>query len=291
MPYIVSSYKKTQSYTPTNSLTPQPSIPELNGKVIYANVEDRKVEVGKIYSDIIYATSTEATTPRMIFDQIKKRAPEIVANCGIDDSVFLELLGSQIALFTSMGSHKWNFLTIEETLNLQIGTIEYPLPPNYDQMIAVWMDSNCGLNRLNRKVEIIQVDSEKQNFVSGFNYFSVKGGRLRFINVEDFSDTMYTGKIRLHFHINPQTPQSMEEEMKWFPANPKAIEYFKEKLMEDIYQRAGQAPYISQKAEIYFNDLSKWDHNFAPIQNKKATDMVVIDFTGMMSRRTGRHNY
>ncbi len=299
MPYITTSFSgKPVQYNKSLPQQANPTLPELNTPIVYANTNDTSLQKAKIYGDIIYADTTKGLTPRTIFDQIKRRIPEVVGNCGVDEEVFLELLAKEVTLFTAVGGHKWNFLTVEQTLNLQNGQLEYKLPNNYDQMIAVWLERDCSLNESGRRVEIIQLDTEKRNFVSGVNFFDVTGGRLRFINLV-INDKLEScgnchqcnacnsikGTVKLHYHITAPVSQNIDEEMLWFPAHPSALEYFKEKLIAAIYLRAGQSPYISPDAETFFNDLMKYDSNYWPVINKRTNDIQFINFRNIHSRR------
>lgn len=298
MPIINTSFSgKPLQYNKSSAQTSGVSIPELNVPIVYANSDDTSLEKAKIYSDIIYADTSKAITPRDIFDQIKRRIPEVVGNCGIDDGVFIELLKTELALFTALGTHKWNFLTVRQTLQLQHGILEYALPSNYDQMIAVWFDRDCRFTGFDRKVEVIQVDTEKSNFVSGYNFYDITGGRIKFINsqlensIENCNHCGHcnycnniTGSVKLHYHITAPSPEQIDEEMQWFPANPMAIEYIKERLISAIYLRAGQSPYLSTNAETFFNGLMKWDSNYWPIANKRGNDTVLISYKNLHKR-------
>jgi hypothetical protein len=299
MPKINQSFTSRPTiYKTSVAVEPKVSIPELHLDIVYANTADTTMENGRIYSDIVYANTAKTTTPRDIFNSIKKRIPEAVGQ--FSEAIFLELFQQQIALFTAMGSHKWNFLTIRQTLNMQPGQLEYDLPDNYDQMIAVWYQKDNKLNEYFgvRKTEVIQVDTQKSDFVSGKNYFEVVGGKLRFIKLglnEALDNCNHCkkcnhcnsveGKVELHYHITPPAPQTIDEEMHWFPQHPSALEYFKEKLREVIYERQGQAPYISPTADVFFNNLMKWDSNYWPVVNKVQHDTIGIDFSNILGGR------
>ncbi len=299
MPKIYTNYfDKSVNYEANKPQRDPVNIPGSPHTEIRTSANDTTRFKTEVVGSIIYANTTKPITPKLIFDQIKKRIPEIVGNCGVTDEVFLELLRSQIALLTAEGNHKWNFLAVEQIINLNPGKRSYKLPDNYDQMIAVWFDRDNRLNDKPRKVELIQLDSEKKNFIAGVNYFEVVNNVFKLINFrfDDFLNQCgecgvcqycqnYQGPIHLHYHIVPQSPETMEERIMWFPSNPKALEYIKEKLIERIYQRAGQAPYISPDASIYFNDLMKWDSNYFPINNKSSSQLRVIDFRNIHNKR------
>lgn len=260
----------------------------------YSNTQVKQYDI----LDIVYANTTEGITARKIYNKFIRQVPELVGSCGIDEDFFLNALEDEITLFTAMGHHKWNFLSVEHNIRLNAQIRHYVLPSHFDQMIAVWINTNSGLNPTGRKLEIIEIDNEKKNFVSGINFYSRKGYQIEFIN-SNYNTTScnlcgncsncsrYTGNININYHIKPQAPRTLDETMQWFPTHPNLLLYFVEKIKEVAYQKAGLPPVINKNLEILWNDLLRWDMNYMPAKNKLGNDVKLFNFTKVFNNRRG----
>ena len=228
-----------------------------------------------IYGDAIYTSLSKSITPRDIFDKIKAVAPEVVGTSGIDDTVFIEILNRQLALFCApRNNRKWNFLTSEIAINLQPGIMEYDLPVNFDQMIAVWRELNSNINKgQTRRKELVYIDYTKKNFVSGVDYYTRFRNRIEFISLTG----LMSDKIYLQYFSTPLLVKHMNDTIGWFPANMYALEYITEKVLEAIYPKAGQGMYVSPSAEALFGAVMSWDSNFSPVENKRQSDNRIFD--------------
>lgn len=177
MPIVNSSY---YSNSPTNLGDYNDELSNIqNDNYTYENnnISDYDIQ------DIIYANTTEGITARKIYDKFVKQVPEIVGSCGLDEAFFLNALEDEITMFTAMGHHKWNFLSVEQNISLNGQNRHYVLPSHFDQMIACWINTNSPLNNTGRKLEILEIDEEKKNFTNGINFYSRKGYQLEFINL------------------------------------------------------------------------------------------------------------
>lgn len=258
----------------------------------YTNTSIEKYDI----QDIVYANTTEGITARKIYDKFIRQVPEIVGSCGIDEQFFLNALEDEIVLFTAIGGHKWNFLSVEQNIRLNRQSKSYVLPSNFDQMIAVWIDTNSPLNLTNRKLEILEIDEEKKNFVNGINFYSRKGYQINFLNLnyntqscnncgECNNCNKYQGDIKTHYHIKPKSPKTLDETMQWFPSHPNLLLYFVEKIKEVAYQKAGMPPIINKNLEVLWNDLLRWDMNYMPVRNKLSNDTKLFNFKKVFSNR------
>lgn len=285
MPTVRSQYLQINRYGDRTAKRDRPSIPEQHGPIIHTNDTNQKFESKTVeFGDIVYASISKTITPRQVFQSIKNTIPEVVGECGVDDKVFLELLREELTYFLISGSHKWNFLTVQQTLHLQPGKDQYELPSNCDQIISVWTDQNCLLNHAKRKMEFVYVDAQQQDFVAGVAYYTRINNMIKFVRPGlDVNTTphRYSGDIHLRYHIVPQMPQTMDEPIKWFPETPYAEQYLKQALIEAIYRRTNQGNYVSGSKEKFFNAVMDWDSNFSPIENKRPGDRKLFDFSGM----------
>lgn len=260
--------------------------------IIYVNDQGQECAPTIATGQIVYADTTEACTPQDLFDRIKNRVPDVVA-CGVTEDVFLELLKSQLAYFIAAGDRKWNFLSVKHKQALSECNTEYTLPSNYDQMIAVTFDPECPLAKQARKVELEYVDKEKSNFIKGVNFYTLDGYNIELIKpthqmlAQNYCNLL-KGYINLHYYTVPQMPKTMDEAISWFPNHIHAKEYLIEKMIEVLYQQTGQGAYVSPTAEVYFNNIKRWDSNFDRIQNKTSYNQRFLNYTPLMNRAKRR---
>lgn len=287
MPIINTTYTDDRANKPYTTFQ---DTKDYSNSINYTQTQQYVVE------DIIYANTTEGITARKIYDKFIRQVPELLGSCGIDENFFLNALEDEIVLFTAIGMHKWNFLSVEQTIKLNGNNRAYQLPSNFDQMIAVWIDANNSLNPTNRKLEVIEIDEEKKNFINGVNFYSRKGYELEFINLKYNLDNcnycgycnncnQYRANIKIHYHIKPQSPKTLDETMNWFPTHPNLLLYFVEKIKELAYQKAGMPPIINKNLEILWNDLLRWDMNYMPVKNKLSNDTKLFNFKKVFSNR------
>lgn len=259
---------------------------------IRANTQDTRQQNQPEYSGIVYINKANPVTPRMIFDRILESLPENI-KYQVSERWFMSSLKTQLTLLTAI-SYKFNFLIAETALQLSAGQDRYKLPLNYDKMIAVYLPSDCKLNFTKRKIELAYIDYAMKNFPDGQNFYSLKNNEIYFINMSRSNSLElcqhcghcghckeFSGQVNLQYYATIPIPQSIDEQMVWYPSHPAMTEYLKEAIIPEIYQKAQLPAPINPNKEIFYNTLLESDRNLLQENNKQEQNNPMFSWSGL----------
>lgn len=271
---------------------------ESRPKTVYVSEETEELvkdtTIKSKEESIVITSDDTSYTPRMMRDNINIEYPQSVGACNIDETVFLAKFQTLLMTFIGEGSHKWNFLTVEQITKLIPGQTAYKLPENYDKMISVSLDPDCLLNPYNKPIELTYLDYQQTSFPYGKNYYSLRNNNIYFHNqqVEEgmkkcnncgkcSTCQKIKGSIKLKYHITAPIPTSMDQSMSWMSQH--AYFYLKTKMALDLHILADQSPsaMLVNDANNLFHNLQSWDSNLVPVKNKQVNNKRYFDFTNM----------
>jgi hypothetical protein len=248
------------------------------------------------------ANDKDGLTIRKVFKTMNILYPTILNNNSslIQEPAIVEKFKFILNSFAyPAGEIRWNFLSERRAIILENGVYKYRKPDNYDRMIAVYIDKDCGLCSVVTNLELPPRDLEKTNFDNNPCYYLENGYFVFSIPaVENQMDICgcckvcdnckkFEGKINLHYFMTARQPDSMDDVIEWLPSHPNVKDYFVLRLAEEIKKMIGAEPFGAtdyQQMNDKLNSIIASEKYTYQINNKTQRNNKLLDFSKVNSQ-------
>jgi hypothetical protein len=248
------------------------------------------------------ANDAQGLTLRQIFETMNILYPMILNNNSslVQEAAVLEKFKFILNSFVyPAGNLRWNFLSERRSIQLENGVVKYKKPDNYDRMIAVYLDKDCGLCNVVNNLELPSREIEKTNFdnypcyylENGYFVFSIPALETNMNQCDCCklcdSCKKFEGKINLHYFKTARQPTSMDDVIEWLPAHPNVKDYFVLRLAEEIKKMIGQEPFGPtdyQQMNDKLNSIIASEKYIYKINNQTQKNNKLLNFSKVNSQ-------
>ena len=248
----------------------------------------------------VIGNDREPLSANDIFQTVKVFYPDIFQTEQISDEFKLESFKRVLNGFAYPTANiRWNFLTEKLTIDLCAGQTKYTVPDNYDSMIAVWLDKDCGLCK-NSRLEVEYRSLEKTNFEDDLNFWYKEGGDFVFSNLqlenklascnscgECDSCHKFSGGVNLHYFTTARQPTNLDDRVEWLPKHPNVKDYLVLKVAEELKIMMGKEPMSAihyQTMQDKYNSILHTEKYLYPTKNKSNNDFKFFNFNTIKNK-------
>jgi hypothetical protein len=229
----------------------------------------------------------ENKTPRSIFKQALAKINKSLYSCNFSEERMLSIFNE--AVFTDFlidPEHQWNFLLARENITLEHGRVSYELPEGHWKPIRLFARKDYCFYETHSEFRRIEPIEEGDNF--DYYTYTTIGGLIKIFLPVDVSHCASCGQCSvckkifgtltydfLHF---PRMPESLDDELYWFPQMPEATQYIAELIIEGIHRANGNEAYTSYKKLNLRLSLISTDKSL-PVSSKPKRSKKVFTFS------------
>lgn len=244
----------------------------------------------------VTANDRQGLTVREVLDTMNILYPTILNNNTslVQEPAILEKFKFILNSFVyPAGGMRWNFLSERRSITLENGVNKYKKPDNYDRMIAMYLDKDCGLCSETQNIEIPARDLEKTNFDNDPCYY-LENGYFVF-SIPSLEDNMnqcgcctvcdsckkFEGKINLHYFTTARQPESLDDKIEWLPKHPNLKDYLVLRLAEEIKKMIGAEPFGAvdyQQMNDKLNSIISSEKYIYQVNNKTQRNNKLLNF-------------